>query len=75
MHSQVFTLEASPDVDPAAARQQLQKYMSTFRGRALLGPLPLPPVKAGSSDAGAAQVCPSGLDACSQARVTNLTSC
>jgi len=40
---QVFKLEAGPDVDPAAARRQLQKYMGTFRGRALMGPLPLPP--------------------------------
>ena len=67
MHCQVFTLEASPDVDPEAARRQLQKYMSTFRGRALLGPLPLPPAKAGSSGAGVAQVraacCPECLHA------------
>lgn len=43
-------------MDPEAARRQLQKYMSTFRGRALLGPLPLPPATAGSPGAGVAQV-------------------
>ncbi|KAK9825190.1 hypothetical protein WJX81_005269 [Elliptochloris bilobata] len=47
---EVFTLKAGPDVDPAAARRQLQKYIGTFRGRALLGPLPLPPPPAKGSD-------------------------
>ena len=53
-------------MDPEAARRQLQKYMSTFRGRALLGPLPLPPAKAGSSGAGVAQVRAAALDGYTQ---------
>ena len=52
--AQVFTLEAGPNVDAELARRQRAKYVGTFRGRALLGPLPLPPAK-GRADA--AQVC------------------
>lgn len=44
---QVFSLDASQNVDAAAARRQLQNYlatMSSFRGRALAGgPLAMPP--------------------------------
>lgn len=53
--AQVFTLEAGPDVDADLARRQLAKYMGTFRGRALLGPLPLPPAK--DRAGAAAQAC------------------
>ena len=41
-------------MDAELARRQLAKYVGTFRGRALLGPLPLPPAK-GRADA--PQVC------------------
>jgi hypothetical protein len=43
---QVFTLNASQNVDAAAARKQLQNYlvtMSSYRGRALPGSLAMPP--------------------------------
>lgn len=44
---QVFSLDASQNMDAAAARRQLQNYlatMSSFRGRALTGgPLAMPP--------------------------------
>ena len=44
---QVFSLDASQNMDAAAARRQLQNYMATmssFRGRALTGgPLAMPP--------------------------------
>lgn len=47
MALQVFSLKASPNVDAAAARRQLQNYMATmssFRGRALPGALAMPPI-------------------------------
>jgi hypothetical protein len=43
----VFSLDASPDIDAASARRQLQAYLSglsSFRGRALAGPLAMPPI-------------------------------
>lgn len=44
---QVFSLDASQNMDAAGARRQLQNYlatMSSFRGRALTGgPLAMPP--------------------------------
>ena len=45
--TQVFSLNASPDIDAASARRQLQHYLSSlssFRGRALAGPLAMPPI-------------------------------
>ena len=45
--SQVFSLNASPEINAASARRQLQNYLSSlssFRGRALAGPLAMPPI-------------------------------
>lgn len=43
---QVFRLDAVQSSNSAAARRQLQNYLaslSSFRGRALLGPIAMPP--------------------------------
>lgn len=43
---QVFRLDAVQSSDSASARRQLQNYLaslSSFRGRALMGPIAMPP--------------------------------
>jgi hypothetical protein len=68
---QVFKLEAGPDVDPAAARRQLQKYVGTFRGRALMGPLPLP---APAAKGGAVKVSVAGASGVVSTRSATLSA-